>query len=413
MDETVVDMRDFEASSPSSGDCALSSFLLGTGLLQNFDINVLLEPTSGEESVASASSRPATTLSELRRTGALARVNEDRQATLLGGTLYMYDVNGAVVRQVRTPPTWPAGEEGLRPIVAPGQTMSSTSSSVLGLPPQNLSELRLALEQLMHDSSSIGMEVSTVAASDARAVVPEHSIERGPAQEHRFHDMAISPAARPESRTMLEGSIGPPPGTRTMRLLEGNLSSVDEAVLSTSISGLDRSSDIDDAVQSDVSMLVRERERPHSEGSLLPLGLRRYPGQTLASTVYSEGSSAMSSANSFTVGSMTMHSHTMLRRLAAIDSSELDNSLARSVRRVLEMGIALTDGRLSEEDIKALPKICFEADEQSCAICLDDFKPGELLTELPCAHYFHVNCVARWFQCSEQCPLCRAHVVMP
>merc|ERR1719217_246908 len=98
----------------------------------------------------------------------------------------------------------------------------------------------------------------------------------------------------------------------------------------------------------------------------------------------------------------------MLQRLAGLDMGSLDDSLARGVRRVLQMGAVLAGARLAEDEIGALPKVRFEqAEEQQCSICLEDFQSGELLTELPCRHFFHVECVAKWFQRSTRCPLCR------
>lgn len=99
---------------------------------------------------------------------------------------------------------------------------------------------------------------------------------------------------------------------------------------------------------------------------------------------------------------------TMLQRLA-VDGSGLDESLARSVRRVLQLGTVLTGQRLSDDEIRALPKVRFEdAEQQRCAICLEAYQRGELLTALRCSHFFHVECLSSWFRRATQCPLCRA-----
>jgi len=98
------------------------------------------------------------------------------------------------------------------------------------------------------------------------------------------------------------------------------------------------------------------------------------------------------------------------------NATNFDESLARSVRRVLQMGTVLTEGRagLSDEEISALPKVRFnQAEEQQCSICLEQFQCGELLTALPCLHFFHVSCITRWFEQSTQCPLCRLDCVAP
>ncbi|KAL6213042.1 hypothetical protein ACLB2K_012490 [Fragaria x ananassa] len=44
-----------------------------------------------------------------------------------------------------------------------------------------------------------------------------------------------------------------------------------------------------------------------------------------------------------------------------------------------------------------------------CAICLQDFAQSveELITGLPCKHYFHVNCIVLCLEINHICPLCR------
>jgi len=101
----------------------------------------------------------------------------------------------------------------------------------------------------------------------------------------------------------------------------------------------------------------------------------------------------------------------VLHRLA-LENLSLDESLTRSVRRVLQLGTVLTGQRLSDEEILALPKVRFDAaEQQSCSICLEQYQRGELLTALKCGHFFHVGCLAKWFQRSMQCPLCRSECV--
>jgi len=97
----------------------------------------------------------------------------------------------------------------------------------------------------------------------------------------------------------------------------------------------------------------------------------------------------------------------MLQRLA-LENLPVEESIIRSVRRVLQLGSVLSGVCLSDEEIHALPKIVFnESEQQNCPICLEAYQKGDLLTSLSCAHFFHVDCLARWFQRSTQCPLCR------
>ena len=49
-------------------------------------------------------------------------------------------------------------------------------------------------------------------------------------------------------------------------------------------------------------------------------------------------------------------------------------------------------------------------DEFSCAICLSDYQPLDLLLRLPCAHVYHKSCVSAWFSQHNTCPLCKQNV---
>ncbi|KAI3846569.1 hypothetical protein MKX03_008251 [Papaver bracteatum] len=42
-----------------------------------------------------------------------------------------------------------------------------------------------------------------------------------------------------------------------------------------------------------------------------------------------------------------------------------------------------------------------------CSICLGKYADNEELKELPCAHFFHVDCVDKWLKTNDSCPLCK------
>ncbi|XP_039194330.1 E3 ubiquitin-protein ligase Praja-2 isoform X7 [Crotalus tigris] len=72
----------------------------------------------------------------------------------------------------------------------------------------------------------------------------------------------------------------------------------------------------------------------------------------------------------------------------------------------------------SKESIDCLPQIIITEDhnavgqEQCCAICCSEYIKEEIVTELPCCHFFHVTCITLWLQKSGTCPVCR-HVLAP
>ncbi|XP_022765815.1 RING-H2 finger protein ATL52-like [Durio zibethinus] len=55
-----------------------------------------------------------------------------------------------------------------------------------------------------------------------------------------------------------------------------------------------------------------------------------------------------------------------------------------------------------------------DCNEDMCAVCLGDFKEGELIRVLPdCLHFFHVACIDTWLNLQSNCPLCRADTSSP
>ncbi|NWI18596.1 PJA2 ligase, partial [Crypturellus soui] len=70
----------------------------------------------------------------------------------------------------------------------------------------------------------------------------------------------------------------------------------------------------------------------------------------------------------------------------------------------------------SKESIDSLPQIIVTDDhngqDQCCAICCSEYLKDEIITELPCHHFFHKLCVTLWLQKSGTCPVCR-HVLAP
>lgn len=70
-------------------------------------------------------------------------------------------------------------------------------------------------------------------------------------------------------------------------------------------------------------------------------------------------------------------------------------------------------GPASQADIDALPRkkitreMLGDDGNADCSICMDAVAPEEEVTELPCKHWFHHQCVAAWLKEHDTCPHCR------
>ena len=45
--------------------------------------------------------------------------------------------------------------------------------------------------------------------------------------------------------------------------------------------------------------------------------------------------------------------------------------------------------------------------EKKCSICLLKYKKSDIIKELPCNHIFHKNCILKWMEKSNVCPICK------
>ncbi|XP_027339075.1 probable E3 ubiquitin-protein ligase RHY1A isoform X2 [Abrus precatorius] len=51
------------------------------------------------------------------------------------------------------------------------------------------------------------------------------------------------------------------------------------------------------------------------------------------------------------------------------------------------------------------------SEQEDCAVCLESFRVGETLINLPCAHRFHSNCLKPWLENNSHCPCCRTTIL--
>lgn len=54
--------------------------------------------------------------------------------------------------------------------------------------------------------------------------------------------------------------------------------------------------------------------------------------------------------------------------------------------------------------------------DQTCVICLEEMGKEEeinaiiLILQMPCLHVFHEECIKRWLNKRQHCPICRFHM---
>ena len=58
------------------------------------------------------------------------------------------------------------------------------------------------------------------------------------------------------------------------------------------------------------------------------------------------------------------------------------------------------------EDIEITEQILNKSNTKSCVICQQDYNIREKICYLPCFHFYHSQCIRRWVQTSNICPIC-------
>ncbi|KAJ2389958.1 hypothetical protein H4S02_002104 [Coemansia sp. RSA 2611] len=102
------------------------------------------------------------------------------------------------------------------------------------------------------------------------------------------------------------------------------------------------------------------------------------------------------------------------RRRPGLSHIHFFNPFARAVRRLTrsrrqrETEAELYKNQLAGPVPDFMPR---DADDCTCAICLDDYKDGAILRLLPCGHHMHQACVDEWLHINQTCPLCKQSAV--
>ncbi|XP_034298758.1 RING finger protein 150 isoform X2 [Pantherophis guttatus] len=52
-----------------------------------------------------------------------------------------------------------------------------------------------------------------------------------------------------------------------------------------------------------------------------------------------------------------------------------------------------------------------ESDFDNCAVCIEGYKPNDVVRILPCRHLFHKSCVDPWLLDHRTCPMCKMNIL--
>ncbi|KAJ3585398.1 hypothetical protein NHX12_014117 [Muraenolepis orangiensis] len=52
-----------------------------------------------------------------------------------------------------------------------------------------------------------------------------------------------------------------------------------------------------------------------------------------------------------------------------------------------------------------------QADFDNCAVCIEGYRPNEVVRVLPCRHVFHKSCVDPWLLDHRTCPMCKMNIL--
>nr|XP_057938969.1 RING finger protein 150-like isoform X2 [Doryrhamphus excisus] len=67
-------------------------------------------------------------------------------------------------------------------------------------------------------------------------------------------------------------------------------------------------------------------------------------------------------------------------------------------------------GKLQVRTIKKGDKET-DCDFDSCAVCIEAYKPNDVVRVLPCRHVFHKHCVDPWLHDHQTCPMCKMNIL--
>lgn len=96
------------------------------------------------------------------------------------------------------------------------------------------------------------------------------------------------------------------------------------------------------------------------------------------------------------------------------DAVYTQEALDRIISQLMEQHSGSTaPGPAPADQIASLPKVPVDESmlgsdgKAECSVCMDNVQLGEIVTKLPCSHWYHTSCSTAWLNEHNSCPICR------
>jgi hypothetical protein len=94
--------------------------------------------------------------------------------------------------------------------------------------------------------------------------------------------------------------------------------------------------------------------------------------------------------------------------LETVNIPEYIKNITHFLRQLLQMDNVPAIQVVLPEDLPVAVDITNEQSE--CPICQEPFANGGGLSQMPCSHIYHTNCIESWLEKNRTCPICRAQM---